>query len=560
MDLSDDESDNDEAQEENFVRNLEAQGELLKQNLLPVKSRREYELAYAHFSKWLHDNRSPPITENILMLYFEELSHTYSPPTLWSKWSMIKTLLNLRSNIKMGDFQNLKQFLKNFNKSFKAKQAAVFRWEDIEKFLRDAENFIYSAMKVVLIFGICGAMRCDEMVKLLTTDVRDMASPVEMNEQNQNQFQFYVSINDTKTFNPRSFVIGSIFYSTVKAYIDLRPTNWDNSRLFIFYSKGKCSRQNMGKNRPGDMAKNIAAYLGLKNQGDFTGHSFRRTAATLLSNSGANFVAVKALGGWVSDSVAQGYIENSEHNRGEIFEGIVSANKTLTTMPLQSGSQFFTASRTLPSTHSTKNPHQFVQRHGVRATSVATKSDMTPVYKVRNQSTPYSMRQSITQAQINLPSHPKKNTHTTTSTCASESSSIVQVSSASASTASCAPPSVSSKVKACSERSIIGTSPPLGNVKNTDSTYDGSGDRIPMDQIDYSDLDFETDGMNNNLETHSEILHPPDDIRGRRICPSHQNKSRSTVQIENYQSIDMETSFVQFQDCTITNSTINKSS
>ncbi|KAJ8683355.1 hypothetical protein QAD02_019147 [Eretmocerus hayati] len=119
----------------------------------------------------------------------------------------------------MDDFQNLEQFLKNVNKSYKAKKAAVFRWEDIEKFLRDAESFIYSTMKVVLIFGICGAMRCDEMVKLLTTKVRDMAPPVEMNEQNQNQFQFYVSITDMTASHSISGVSSLIPFSIPR----LRP-------------------------------------------------------------------------------------------------------------------------------------------------------------------------------------------------------------------------------------------------------------------------------------------------------------------------------------------------
>ena len=66
----------------------------------------------------------------------------------------------------------------------------------------------------------------------------------------------------------------------------------------------------------------IASYFGLKDPKRYIGHCFRRTGATLLANSGAPFDKVKALGGWVSDKVCHGYVENSMHNRQQIFDGV----------------------------------------------------------------------------------------------------------------------------------------------------------------------------------------------------------------------------------------------
>ncbi|XP_033223724.1 uncharacterized protein LOC117177252 [Belonocnema kinseyi] len=48
----------------------------------------------------------------------------------------------------------------------------------------------------------------------------------------------------------------------------------------------------------------------------------RRTGATLLADSGADFVKVEQLGGWNSDKICHGYVENSSYNRKQIFNGV----------------------------------------------------------------------------------------------------------------------------------------------------------------------------------------------------------------------------------------------
>ena len=50
----------------------------------------------------------------------------------------------------------------------------------------------------------------------------------------------------------------------------------------------------------------------------YTEHALRRTSATLLSNAGGTTTDLKQLGGWKSDKVAQGYVEDSLHNKKRI--------------------------------------------------------------------------------------------------------------------------------------------------------------------------------------------------------------------------------------------------
>lgn len=57
----------------------------------------------------------------------------------------------------------------------------------------------------------------------------------------------------------------------------------------------------------------------------YTGHSFRRTSATLLADSGADITTLKRHGAWESTSVAEGYIENSVQSKRKIGQQIASS-------------------------------------------------------------------------------------------------------------------------------------------------------------------------------------------------------------------------------------------
>lgn len=59
----------------------------------------------------------------------------------------------------------------------------------------------------------------------------------------------------------------------------------------------------------------------LPNAENYTGHSFRRTSATILAENGGDLLTLKQHGGWKSSTVAEGYIAES-----------ISGNKRIATM------------------------------------------------------------------------------------------------------------------------------------------------------------------------------------------------------------------------------------
>ncbi|CAD6212390.1 GSCOCG00011016001-RA-CDS, partial [Cotesia congregata] len=249
---------------------------------------------------WQRKKKTDSFNENVLLVYFHELSKTLKPPTLWSRWSMLRTTINLRNGIDINNYHNLKVFIKNCAKGYHSKKARVL-----------------TLSQVILTFGVLGALRTSEICNLNIQDVEDTGS------------QMIATINDNKNCYPRNFVNGKEYYGHVKKYIALRPDDFDSRRFFFAYHSGKGKRQIIGKNKISKVPIKVAEYLELEHPEAYTGHCFRRTVATLLANSGANLTAVKQLGGWRSSTTAEGYIEHSLANRRQIYQQIISSHQEI---------------------------------------------------------------------------------------------------------------------------------------------------------------------------------------------------------------------------------------
>ena len=61
----------------------------------------------------------------------------------------------------------------------------------------------------------------------------------------------------------------------------------------------------------GTIPRKIAEYLELANIAEYSGHSFRRTPATVLSEKSIGLVELKQHGIWVSVSVCERYVNNT---------------------------------------------------------------------------------------------------------------------------------------------------------------------------------------------------------------------------------------------------------
>lgn len=93
-------------------------------------------------------------------------------------------------------------------------------------------------------------------------------------------------------------------------------------RLLRRFSNGKPTQNVVGINQVGKWTVAIAEWLGKPEPRKFSSHCLRRTAATLLAESGASLPMMKIAGGWSSSSVAEGYINTSKRTLQIVADGL----------------------------------------------------------------------------------------------------------------------------------------------------------------------------------------------------------------------------------------------
>lgn len=163
--------------------------------------------------------------------------------------------------------------------------------------------------------GVAGACRSDELVNLTIDNVEDVKTAL------------IIKIPITKTKKSRSFtVLGDNYLSFYRKYVALRPTGLKERRLFLRYLNGKCHRMVVGIHTISSVPQKIAQFLKLDNWKEYTGHTLRRTSATLLVDGGGDLTCLKRHGGWRSSTVAEGYIEDSLLNKENIAKRILQVD------------------------------------------------------------------------------------------------------------------------------------------------------------------------------------------------------------------------------------------
>lgn len=241
-----------------------------------ISSNHMSENAYDKFKEWCDCQNAISYSENVLIEYFSDLANKYKWPytELLSHYSMIKSMLYIKHNIDTTKFLKLQLYFDDLNEdSIPRKESRIFTRDNIEEFLSNAPDDKYLVMKVILIVGITGACRCEEMVKININDVVDVASHVT------------VRVRETKTNLYRSFnIVGELSINILRDYLAQRPEGMEHKRFFLRYDNGRCTRSVMGIHTIGAVPKLVAAFLKLPKSEKYTGHCLRRTSAAFSFN------------------------------------------------------------------------------------------------------------------------------------------------------------------------------------------------------------------------------------------------------------------------------------
>ncbi|KAJ8912588.1 hypothetical protein NQ315_005751 [Exocentrus adspersus] len=210
-------------------------------------------------------------TEKALLAYFFDQSKKYKSSSLWCMYPKLKCMLRIKNDIDISRFSKLTAFFKNRSVGYLPEKSPVFSKEQLMDFLLHAPDGKYLLMKLPF------------LVYLVLVDVWNFIIYVLLMLMKKAPFLWFITFTILNTDD------SAVNYTDIiKKYMHLRPKHVKIQKFFLFYNAGKCTCNPVGINTFGQIPRNIAKYLNIPNADQYTGHSFWRTSATILANSGAD--------------------------------------------------------------------------------------------------------------------------------------------------------------------------------------------------------------------------------------------------------------------------------
>lgn len=138
----------DNSEFESTPPDILAQATNASNNLLPEKSKTKYEIVYKKFMDWRTENNIHSFSENVLMAYFGKIAIQFKPSSLWSIYSMLRSVISIKNDVNIANYPKLRAYLKRQSDGFKSKKSKTFSAQDINKFLVEASDTEFLFMKV----------------------------------------------------------------------------------------------------------------------------------------------------------------------------------------------------------------------------------------------------------------------------------------------------------------------------------------------------------------------------------------------------------------------------
>jgi integrase len=293
--------------------------------LVPGKSKMIYEHYYTKYVSWCQEKKLEPSLEDSACLYLQEMSSNKKATTLWTWYSAIKNQLLVKAGVDATSWKRTVAFLKRIGEGEKKKKAKVFTRAQVNAFLLSDETAFSVRDKLVFLIGVFGALRSEELAAMMFSDIdkideESLRITVRTSKTDKagNGFQFFAV--STKTIN---------IVSLLEAYKSKVVNPEPETRLFRREMKDGFGQAVLGKNFFYEFPKKIATFLNLSEADLYTGHSIRRTAATWLADEGFTTLQMQRFGRWKSQTVAQGYVEESSVSKRDFANAICQENHSV---------------------------------------------------------------------------------------------------------------------------------------------------------------------------------------------------------------------------------------
>jgi integrase len=286
-----------------------------RQAILPAKSGPLYERYLREFMGWLeeHARNINDIDSDIMAAYIKIVLDKYKATSASSRLSAIKTgLLTQGINIKP-HLDLAYKILSKKSKEQKTKKAKVISKENLDRYWLslDVTKLSELQLKAATQLMFLGFMRHSECCALLKSDLEFTHDKVivtirqSKTDQSGQSFSFHLTKNPNPLLCP---------VNTVSQLLD-KMEKKENSRLFLQVRNGKMTGQPHGKTWFSNLAKEAAVSLGLSDPESYTGHTYRRSAATAAAERGISQQRLQEAGRWSHEKTARSYVETSSRGK-----------------------------------------------------------------------------------------------------------------------------------------------------------------------------------------------------------------------------------------------------
>ena len=260
-------------------------------------------------------------TEEDYVRYFYYLRHVknYVVTTLWSMYSRLNNGHQRRFGTRLQQWPRITNMLKGYASGYVRTTASIFSREEMEQAIQIPDDSLkWVLWKSIVCVAFCGGLRGIELRSITFGNVTidnqgvwvDYAQAKRKGEEKQNGFLIPFNRDEphlcwaTRVVSYRDKLLASV--------PDIQPQDaFFRRALKTGFSKNEV----IGRTTFGKVGKEIAAELNLSNPGGYTGHCFRRSAATEAANNGATTTDLKTGMGWENDKTALQYIERTKNQK-----------------------------------------------------------------------------------------------------------------------------------------------------------------------------------------------------------------------------------------------------
>ena len=293
---------------------------------LSPSSRQQYTVAVSDFKNWCHGSTKEPISAETVVEYIKYLHDVrqLKTKTIWSLNSMVGSYYEAYKGSKPhDDLPLINKVLKQWEKSDTVKKASTFESEEIFKYLKEApDDDFHLVRKVAMILALNGLERKNEITWTTIDELKFNVDCILVT------FDRLKSSGESK--KSQFMITDSLMRSIVSKYYNLfsEEQKCSKERFFRKMIKGRITQGVIGENMIAKIGEDVARWLGYSPEDakKYTSHCFRRSAATMLVESGVSHNVLKIAGGWRSDKACEGYINDSSKMKRSIAD--LLANET----------------------------------------------------------------------------------------------------------------------------------------------------------------------------------------------------------------------------------------